>query len=155
VIFIETKQLIIERFYNNHEKPCIIAKELNITPSYVTKIIKKDGRYLTEKSYRQEISKENHKVLKRNWIRNKRKIESDKQINEMLKKQHIEASKELSYTANLSDLTFVKYNRSAYTYDKNSTDLVLNKKLKCTADVPKRVKNVIHPSFVKSKKIYV
>jgi len=73
----------------------------------------------------------------------------------MLKKQHIQASKELSYKGNISDLTFVKYNRSAYTYDKNSSDLVLNKKIKCTADVPKRVKNVIHPSFVKAKKIYM
>jgi len=146
---------ILSRFYDLHERPNNIAKDLNVSPSYITKIVKKDERYLNEKAYRQELSEEKRKNSKRNWIRNKRKTESDKQTNEMLKKQHIQASKELSYKGNISDLTFVKYNRSAYTYDKNSSDLVLNKKIKCTADVPKRVKNVIHPSFVKAKKIYM
>ena len=32
---------------------------------------------------------------------------------------------------------------------------VLNKKLKCGADVPKRVSNVISPNFIKSKKVYI
>ena len=32
---------------------------------------------------------------------------------------------------------------------------ILNKKLKCGADVPKRVSNVISPNFIKSKKVYV
>ena len=73
----------------------------------------------------------------------------------MIKKQHIEASKELSYSNEMSDLAFVKWNRSAFKYDKNSSDLVLDRKLKCPADVPKRVSNVIAPSFIKSKKVYV
>ena len=32
-------QEIITKFYDLHEKPSIIAKELKINPSYVTKII--------------------------------------------------------------------------------------------------------------------
>lgn len=72
----------------------------------------------------------------------------------MLKKQHSEASKELSYSYEMSDLAYVKWNRSAFVYDKNSSDLVLNKKLKCGADIPKRVSNVINPNFIKSKKVY-
>ena len=152
---IETKKIIVEKFYNEHLKPSVIAKDLNVNPSYVTKIIKKDDRYSTEKAYRQEISKENRKVSKREWIKNKRKTEADKQLDEMLKKQHIEASKELSYSYDMSDLAYVKWNRSAFVYDKNSSDLVLNKKLKCGADVPKRVSNVINPNFIKSKKVYV
>ena len=146
---------IISKFYDFHEKPNDIAKELEVSPSYITKIIKKDDRYYSEKSYRQEISKENRKVSKREWIKNKRKTEADKQLDEMLKKQHIEASKELSYSYEMSDLAYVKWNRSAFVYDKNSSDLVLNKKLKCGADVPKRVSNVINPNFIKSKKVYV
>ena len=146
---------IISKFYDFHEKPNDIAKELEVSPSYITKIIKKDDRYSSEKAYRQEISKENRKVSKREWIKNKRKTESDKQLDEMLKKQHIEASKELSYSYEMSDLAYVKWNRSAFVYDKNSSDLVLNKKLKCGADVPKRVNNVISPNFIKSKKVYV
>ena len=146
---------IISKFYDFHEKPNDIAKELEVSPSYITKIIKKDDRYSSEKAYRQEISKENRKVSKREWIKNKRKTEADKQLDEMLKKQHIEASKELSYSYEMSDLSYVKWNRSAFVYDKNSSDLVLNKKLKCGADVPKRVSNVISPNFIKSKKVYV
>ena len=146
---------IISKFYDFHENPNDIAKELEVSPSYITKIIKKDDRYSSEKAYRQEISKENRKVSKREWIKNKRKTEADKQLDEMLKKQHIEASKELSYSYEMSDLSYVKWNRSAFVYDKNSSDLVLNKKLKCGADVPKRVSNVINPSFIKSKKVYV
>lgn len=146
---------IISKFYDFHEKPNDIAKELEVSPSYITKIIKKDDRYSSEKAYRQEISKENRKVSKREWIKNKRKTEADKQLDEMLKKQHIEASKELSYSYEMSDLAYVKWNRSAFVYDKNSSDLVLNKKLKCGADVPKRVCNVINPNFIKSKKVYV
>lgn len=155
MIFIETKEIIVEKFYNEHLKPSVIAKDLNVNPSYVTKIIKKDDRYSSEKAYRQEISKENRKVSKREWIKNKRKTEADKQLDEILKKQHIEASKELSYSYEMSDLAYVKWNRGAFVYDKNSSDLVLNKKLKCGADVPKRVSNVINPNFIKSKKVYV
>ena len=146
---------IISKFYDFHEKPNDIAKVLEVSTSYITKIIKKDDRYSSEKAYRQEISKENRKVSKREWIKNKRKTEADKQLDEMLKKQHIEASKELSYSYEMSDLAYVKWNRSAFVYDKNSSDLVLNKKLKCGADVPKRVSNVINPNFIKSKKVYV
>lgn len=146
---------IISKFYDFHEKPNDIAKELEVSPSYITKIIKKDDRYSSEKAYRQEISKENRKVSKREWIKNKRKTEADKQLDEMLKKQHIEASKKLSYSYEMSDLAYVKWNRSAFAYDKNSSDLVLNKKLKCGTDVPKRVSNVINPNFIKSKKVYV
>ena len=56
----ETRE-IISRFYDLHEKPSIIAKELNIRPSYVTKVIQKDDRYIPEKEYRTKISKENRK----------------------------------------------------------------------------------------------
>ena len=52
----ETKE-IISRFYDLHEKPSIIAKELNVRPSYVTKIILKDTRYIQEKEYRTKLSK--------------------------------------------------------------------------------------------------
>lgn len=146
---------ILTKFYELHEKPNNIANELNVSPSYITKIIKKDERYLQEKTYRQEISKENRKISKRDWIRNKRKTEYDKQIDEMVKKQHIEASKELSYSTEMSDMAFMKWNRSAYKYDKNSSDLVLDRKLKCSADIPKRVSNIINPNFIKSKKVYI
>ena len=85
-----------------------IAKELNVDPSYITKIIKKDARYEQEKEYRAQISRENRKIAKREWIRNKRQSETDKQLYEFVKQQHIEASKELSYSSEMSDLAYIK-----------------------------------------------
>jgi len=108
VINIDNKSYTLDKYYNEHEKPTIIAKELNVDPSYITKIIKKDARYEQEKEYRTQISKENRKIAKREWIRNKRQNENDKQLFEFVKQQHIEASKELSYSSEMSDLAYIK-----------------------------------------------
>lgn len=35
----EVKEIIIEKFYEEHLKPSVIAKKLEVNPSYVTKII--------------------------------------------------------------------------------------------------------------------
>ena len=138
----ETKE-IISRFYDLHEKPSIIAKELNVRPSYVTKVIQKDTRYIHEKEYRTKLSKENRKKSKCEWIRNKQ--QNDKQLEEQMKLQHIQASKELSYSCKMSDISFAKWNRQMFIYDNNSSDLVLRKGFNYACDVPKRVSNVINP----------
>lgn len=39
-----------------------------------------------------------------------------------------------------------------FKYDKNSSDLVLNKGFKFTFDVPKRVSNVVNTSSIKNKR---
>lgn len=155
MIIIETKKIIIEKFYNEHLKPSVIAKELEVHPSYVTKIIQKDSRYIEEKKYRANNSKENRKVSKREWIKKKRKSESDNQLDEYVKMQHNQARKELSYSSEMSDLVFAIWNRGMFQYDKNSSDLVLKKGFKFNLDVPKRVSNVVNASSIKSKKIYV
>lgn len=151
----EAKEVIIEKFYEEHLKPSVIAKELGVNPSYVTKIIQKDSRYIQEKEYRTQISKENHKIAKREWIRNKRQDDYNKQLDEYVKMLHNQASKELSYSNEISDLSFIKWNRDMYRYDKNSSDLVLKRGFKFAFDVPKRVSNIVNASSVKSKRIYV
>ena len=42
-----------------------------------------------------------------------------------------------------------------FRYDKNSSDLVLNKGFKFAFDIPKRVNNVVNVSSIKNKRIYV
>ena len=155
MIFIEAKAVIIEKFYEEHLKPSTIAKELGVNPSYVTKVIQKDTRYIKEKEDRAKISKENRKEAKREWIRNKRQNDYNKQLDEYVKMQHNQASKELSYSSEISDLSFVKWNRDMFRYDKNSSDLVLKRGFKFAFDVPKRVSNIVNASSVKSKRIYV
>lgn len=151
----QVKEVIIEKFYNEHQKPSAIAKELGVNPSYVTKVIKKDDRYIREKEYRASVSKENRKEAKREWIRNKRQNDYNKQLYEYVKMQHNQAGRELSYSKEISDLAFAKWNRGMFRYDKNSSGLVLNKGFKFAFDVPKRVSNVVNVSSIKNKRIYV
>ena len=54
-----------------------------------------------------------------------------------------------------NDLQFAKWNRSAYEYDKDSSDLVLKDDLNAGFNVTKRVSNIVNPNTIKSNKIYV
>ena len=116
-------------------------------------IIKADTRYIQEKEYRAKISKENRKISKREWIRNKRQNDADKELYEFVKQQHIEASKELSYITEMSDLAYRKWNSSAYHRNKKC-NLVIDRKLKVGSDVPKSVNMNIKIPTQKYKKKY-
>ena len=153
MINIDNKSYILDKYYNEHEKPTIIAKELHVDPSYITKIIKKDTRYIQEKEYRAQISRENRKIVKRDWIRNKRQSESDKQLYEFVKQQHIEASKELSYSSEMSDLAYRKWNSSAY-HRNSKGNLIIDRRLKVGSDVPKSINMNIKIPTQKYKKKY-
>ena len=153
MIIIDTKNYILDKYYNEHEKQSIIAKEIGVNPSYITKIIKKDIRYIQEKAYRTQISKENRKVAKREWIRNKRQNETDKELYEFLKQQHIEASKELSFSYEMSDLAYRKWNPNAY-HTNRKGNLVIDRKLNVCSDVPQSINRNIKIPTQKYKKKY-
>ena len=153
MINIDNKSYILDKYYNEHDKPTNIAKELNVNPSYITKVIKSDTRYIQEKEYRAQISRENRKIAKRDWIRNKRQSESDKQLYEFVKQQHIEASKELSYSSEMSDLAYIKWNSSAY-HRNSKCNLIIDRRLKVGSDVPKSINMNIKIPTQKYKKKY-
>lgn len=153
MITIDNKNYILDKFYNEHDKPTNIAKELNVNPSYITKIIKNDTRYIQEKENRAQISRENRKIAKRKWIRNKRQSETDKQLYEFVKQKHIEASKELSYSSEMSDLAYRKWNASAY-HRNSKGNLVIDRKLKVGLDIPKSINMNIKLPTQKYKKKY-
>mgnify|MGYP002544144958 CR=1 FL=1 len=56
-----SKELIIKYFFNEHLKVKEIAEIIHTSSSYITKIIKLDKRYLEEKEYRNNKSKEKRK----------------------------------------------------------------------------------------------
>ena len=153
MINIDNKNYILDKYYNEHDKPTNIAKELNVNPSYITKVIKSDTRYIQEKEYRAQISRENRKIAKRDWIRNKRQSESEKQLYEFVKQQHIEASKELSYSSEMSDLAYRKWNSSAY-HRNSKGNLIIDRKLKVGSDVPKSINIKIPTQKYKKKYCY-
>ena len=120
---------------------------------YITKIIQKDSRYIEEKETRKLSNKEKNKIQKRMYAQNKRKKE--KQEYQKLLVQINRDNEYLSTKKKENDLQFANWNRSAYEYDKDSSDLVLKNDINTGFNVAKRVSNIVNPNTIKSNKIYV
>lgn len=149
----DTKDKIIELFFTEHLRPVDISKKLKVGMPYITKIIQKDSRYIEEKEARKFESKEKNKIQKRMYAQNKRKKE--KQEYQRLLVQINRDNEYLSTKKKENDLQFANWNRSAYEYDKDSSDLVLKDNINTGFNVAKRVSNVVNPNTIKSNKIYV
>ena len=148
VITIDKVTEITRLFYDEHLRPTDIAKQIGVGKSYITKIIQKDERYIEEKEYRANQSKERHKVCKRNYI-NKRR-QADKQEYQAMIIQINKDNEYLSTKKKLSDEAFSNWNRGMFDYDKHSSDLVLKNGINVGFDVPKRVSNVVSPSCIRA-----
>ncbi len=147
----ERKLSIISMFYDNHLKGKEIAKELDISPAYVSQVIKTDNRYNLEKETRKTENRIKHNKETAEYMKKKR--EEQKQLDAIVANQHIEASKELSYFSEISDLAYSKWNSSAYHRDSKG-NLVLDKKLKTSLDISKKVYMNIKIPTQKYKKKY-
>ena len=104
---------------------------------YITKIIQKMRDILKKKEYRSNISKENHKACKRNYINKRRQTE--KQEYQAMIIQINKDNEYLSTKIQISDLDFAKSNRQMFRYDKNSSDLVLRRGFAFACDAPKEL----------------
>ena len=131
------KEKIIDLFYNEHLKPVDIALELNVSNSYVSKIIKKDSRYHEEKSQRKQQNELKHKERTIEYMKLKQK--SNKDSYEALKAQLKQDAEELSYYFDISDRSFRKFNSSAYKYNAKKKRFEIDRKLTVSIDVPKVV----------------
>ena len=149
----DTKDKIIELFFTEHLRPVDISKKLKVGMPYITKIIQKDSRYIEEKEARKLESKEKNKIQKRMYAQNKR--QKEKQEYQKLLVQINRDNEYLSTKKKENDLQFANWNRSAYEYDKDSSDLVLKDNLNTGFNVAKRVSNIVNPNTIKSNKIYV
>ena len=149
----DTKDKIIELFFTEHLRPVDISKKLKVGMPYITKIIQKDPRYIEEKEARKLSNKEKNKIQKRIYAQNKR--QEEKQEYQKLLVQINRDNEYLSTKKKENDLQFANWNRSAYEYDKNSSDLVLKDDLNTGFNVAKRVSNIVNPNTIKSNKIYV
>ena len=152
----ETKDKIIELFYNEHLRPTDIFKELKVKMPYITRIIQTDSRYISEKEARKQENKEKQKEQKRIYAQNKREKErQEKQDYQKLLVQINNDNKFLSTKKKVSDLKYAKWNRSAYDYDENTSDLILKDKILAGFNVAKRVSNIVNPNSIKSKRICI
>ncbi len=95
------KNKIIQMYYTEHLRPTDIAKALNIDNGYITRIIKQDERYQTEKEQRKQINKQKNKEKTIAYIKEIR--HSQKEEYEILQYQLTMDSK-----LNLKILLFLK-----------------------------------------------
>lgn len=135
-----SKEQIIKYFFNEHLKVKDIAERMNVSSSYVTRIIKQDKRYSEEKEYRYNKSKEKRKLDQNNFIKHKREQKMIDDNYAFVQEQHRQAVLELSKSKHLSDESYRKWNISAYKYNPSKHRYEFDEKLGRSIDVPKYIK---------------
>ena len=131
---------ILNLYFIERYKQIDISKLLNVSKSTVNRIIMSDERYLNEKIRRQNANRAKNRKKTINYIANKRKSKKVDDIYDNLKKQHIEASKELSGGRKpISNRAYRDWNPSIYKYNEKNKCYMLKRGIKVGADVPKRI----------------
>ena len=132
-------EFIIELYFIKKMKQKEIAKELNISKYIVSRVVTKDTRYEEEKEKRKKEYINRHNRKKTESILKKRKKMQDEYA--ILKKQHIEASKELSGGKKyISNRAFRNWNTSIYRYDRKTKSYKLKNNINVSKDIPRRIK---------------
>lgn len=135
-----SKEDIINLFYIEHLKVKEIAERMNVTSAYITKVIKQDVRYMSEKDFRKAISKDKRRITQNNFIKNKREKQRMEDNYQAIKAQHDQASRELSKSKYLSNENYRKWNYSAYKYNPSKKRYEFDEKLTRSYAIPKYIK---------------
>ena len=134
------KDKIIELFFINHLSVKEIADSIGTSSAYITKIIKTDERYVMEKQYRKEKSKEKRKQDKNNFMKNKREQKRIDDNYSFVQAQHYQATRELSKSRHITNETYRKWNSSAYKYNPLKKRYEFDEQLGRASDIPKYIK---------------
>lgn len=110
------KDKIFDLFYIKYFEVKNIAKSENVSSAYVTKVVKTDLRYKTEKEFRKNKSKEKRKLDQNKFNKQKREKEKIEDNYAFLQSQQEQATRELSKNSKLSDENHRKWNKRAYKY---------------------------------------
>lgn len=132
------KNRIIQMYYIEHLRPTDIAKALNIDNGYITRIIKQDARYETEKQQRKQFNEQKNKEQTIAYIKAIRY--SQKEDYEILQYQLKMDSKIESRNSTISKANFRKYNSSAYNYNSNKKQFELDRNINAPYCFPKVIK---------------
>lgn len=134
------KDKIIELFFINHLSVKEIADSVGTSSAYITKVVKTDNRYIQEKQYRKEKSREKRKQDKTSFMKNKREQKRIDDNYSFVQAQHYQASRELSKSRHITNETYRKWNSSAYKYNPLKKRYEFDEKLGRAADIPKFIK---------------
>ena len=132
------KEKMCDLYYNEHLQQNEIAEIFGTSPQYISKVVNEDARAKQEKEFRKQENAENRPdYTKKYWKKYKRPKKEDNTYEQMKALQEQDA-KELSYSSNISDYDFAKWNASAYHRDSKG-NLCLDRKLNAGADAPKKI----------------
>lgn len=136
------KENIIVLFFEDKLSIIQIADKLNITKQYVSKIVRKDTRYVKEREERKAENKEKQKKRVKNYIYNKRRNERQERLNAIIEMQHIQASCELSRKNTINNRAYRDWNSSIYVYNNSTKEYQINEayKNKTSYAIPKKIK---------------
>lgn len=150
-----TKEQILDLYYNEHLKQNKIAKIVGKSCPYVSKVVKTDKRNKQEKETRKKTNAENRKVYLQEYFKTYDRPKKDDNSYEQMVAQQKQDAMELSYTTNnMSDYAFAKWNSSVY-HTNNKGNLIIDRKLKVGSDVPKSINMNIKVPTQKYKNRYV
>ena len=132
------KSIVLKMYFEDKKKQIEIASILNISKYKVSRILTKDEKYKQEKETRKEQNKQKHIEDTKRYM----KIKREKQYEEVerLKLAHNQAIMELSDGNRISNITFRRWNSSAYKYNVKKKCYVFNSKLNGTYSMPKIIK---------------
>ena len=136
------KDKILDLFINKNMKQNEIAKELNVSNSKVSRILKNIPEVEQEKDKRKKQNKIKHNKDIQTRVEEKREATQFKNSVDdlILKHLHSQASLELSKRSRLSNESYRNWNVSAYNYNPSKHRYEFNESLGRSYDVPKFVK---------------
>lgn len=148
-----TKEQILDLYYNHHLKQNEIAKIVGKSCPYVSKVVKANNRNKQEKEIRKKTNAKNRKVYLQEYFKTyDRPKKDDNSYEQMIARQKQDAI-ELSYTTNnMSDYAFAKWNSSAY-HTNSKGNLVIDRKLKVGFDIPQTINMNIKVPIQKYKHV--
>lgn len=137
----QKKDIIKKLFFECNYKQIEIAKELDVSTKYISKVLISDDRYKVEKDKRKELSNKRHVEKTKQYINEKRKTAKIDREYEYMKYQHNQDVFELSGSNNkINNLNFRKWNSSAYKYNSKTKSFHLVRGLNVSQDVPKIIR---------------
>lgn len=149
----DTKEQILDLYYNKHLKQNEIAKLVGKSNPYISKIVKSDNRSKTEKENRKTENAEKRRQYLKDYFTSYERPKKEKEnLYEQLKVLHEQDTKELSYkNSNISAYVFRQWNPNAYHRDSKG-NMRIDRNLKISCDVPKLINMNIQVPTQKCKK---
>ena len=148
----DTKEQILDLYYNKHLKQNEISKIVGKSSPYISKIVKVDKRSTQEKEMRKKMNKERRTTYLQQYFATYKRQKQNDNTYEQMKAQQRQDAIELYYNGqNISDYDYVKCNLSAYCRNSKG-NLLVDRKLNVSADIPRKVNMNIKVPSQKYKK---